>query len=138
MVQRAVVTVFGLLLSLAGGQSRAAAQSTCPTEAPRTRIKVERFLTGTAWAADRQQFGITGTAPVLLTDATDSAVCQRLRSIIGNPVNARFPLAFSYYKVAGFYVVATTAVVPEGEVWTGSSPLLVLRSDFTYVNTFAM
>ncbi|HSU14722.1 hypothetical protein [Longimicrobium sp.] len=98
-----------------------------------------RFLTAENWATPRQQYGITAaeSSLVLLTDGSDAAACQRLRAMV-QPVNARYPQVFSYYRAGGFYFVAFTWVVPDGRIWTGFSPLLVLNSDFTVVNSFAM
>jgi hypothetical protein len=76
---------------------------------------------------------------VLLTDATNAAACQRLRDMVRTPsTQTRYPRAFSYYYADGFYFVSYTWVVPQGRVYTGFAPLVVLRSDFTYVDTFGM
>lgn len=115
------------------------AQSACPPEAARTRAIVARFLTEENWAASRQENAITvaSSSVVLLTDAADAPVCQKLRAMV-EPVNNRYPQIFSYYKAGGFYFIVSRSTVPSGRIWTGFSPLLVLRSDFTVVNSFAM
>lgn len=126
---------------IAGVDATAAGQSTCPTEAARTRNNVVRFLTGASWLGERQQLGIPALSAgdvVLLSDPADAAVCQRIAAMIGPVQNARFPHVFSYYRAGNLYFVAFTPVVPDGRIWTGFSPLVVLRSDFTYLETFGM
>ena len=118
----------------------AAVQTTCPAEAARTRDNVVRFLTSSNFASSRQQYGMTGVDPshlVLLNDAQNGTVCQKLRNTV-QPQPGRFPLATSYYYAYGFYFVSTTWIVPEGRIWTGYSPLVILRSDLTYVDTFGI
>lgn len=136
----ALIAVIGSCVALTvAASATTSAQSTCPVEAPRTRAIVTRFLTEENWAPSRQENAITATPSnvVLLTDASDAAVCQRLRAMV-QPVNSPYPQAFSYYKAGGFYFIVFRPVVPSGRTWTGFSPLLVLRSDLTVVNSFAM
>lgn len=127
-------------IAVLAGRTAAAAQTTCPAEAARTRNNVVRFLTGENWASDRQAYGIavSPSSLELMTDATDAAACQQLRAMVGEPQNARYPQVFSYYKAGGFYFVAFTWVLPEGRIWTGFTPLVILRNDFSYVDTYGM
>lgn len=136
-----VTLLCGLTACTAVRPQRVAAQSTCPPEAGNSRAQVVRLLTSESWAALRQQHGMTGVNPanvVLLTDAADSAACQRLRSTVKPGQAGRYPTVASYHKADGFYFVSVVWVVPPGRIWTAFSPLLVFRSDFSFVESFAM
>lgn len=129
-----------------GGSSRARAaaaytENPCPPEAAGTRAKVARFLTSADFADERQTYGMSAASPtgvVLLTDGSHAAICDRLRAMVGQPQGGRYPKVPSYYSVDGFYFVSFSTVVPQGRMWLGFTPLVVLRSDFTYLGTFAM
>jgi hypothetical protein len=136
-----ITLLSGLAACTAVLPQHAAAQSTCPPEAGNSRAHMVRFLTSESRAALRQQHGITGVNPanvVLLTDAADMAACQRLRSTVQPGQAGRYPTVASYYKADGFYFVSVVWVVPAGWIWTAFSPLLVFRSDFSFVESFAM
>ena len=132
----AVISVMAVALPRA-----VAAQAVCPTEGNATRAKVVRLLTSQSRAELRQQYGLTNVDPahlVLLTDAVNGAACQQLRDIVKPGQSGRYPQVFSYYYADGFYFVAFAWVVPAGQVWTAYAPVMVFRSDFTYVDAFAM
>jgi hypothetical protein len=137
--------VIAAVCSVAGSGGASATgtygQSSCPPEAAGTRAKVARFLTSADFTDERQTFGVGAANPtgvVLLTDASHAAICEQLRAMVGQPQGGRYPKVPSYYSVDGFYFVSFSTVVPQGRMWLGFAPLVVLRSDFTYLGTFAM
>ena len=141
IIARVLALLIVIASSGAAGARPAAAQSTCPPEANETRAKVIRFLTSERHAAFRQQYGITGVNAanvVLLTDAANSAACQQLRGMVKPGQSGRYPTVASYYYADGFYFVPVVWVIPAGRIWTAYSPLFVFRSDFSYVDAFAM
>src|SRR5215212_6476131 len=88
----------GFLGVAAGRPAAAAAQTTCPAEVARTRDNVARFLTSSNFASWRDQYGLSAVSPsrlVLLTDAQDASICQRLNNSV-QPTPGPYPVAVSY------------------------------------------
>ena len=105
------------------GVDRSAA---CPTDDPRARRVVNRFLTHPGLAPFRNEVGVTAvdTASVrVLTDSTDLAVCQKFVGEITLPADR--PRDWAFYEAHGFYLVAT---VTAGGPTLRSSPLIIYDS----------
>jgi hypothetical protein len=141
-----LVVISATVALLAPARSTSAAeharfrQAACPADNDRARGNVLRFLTSASFESARAQYGMAGVNPAnlrVLTSPQDAAACQRLASTV-RPAAGRFPSAASYYFADGFYFVAQTWVVPADQLWTGFSPLLVFKSDLTYLEAYAM
>lgn len=113
---------------LADSLAPAAQTSICPLDDARSRANVDRFMTSSAFAAERQRLGIDGLSPAtvrVLSDSTDGAACRALNEAI--TLGARpYPRLKMYYTVGSYYLVATITVVPADRIYLGFEPLLVL------------
>jgi len=112
--------------------------TTCPAASEPTRRVLLRFLTSADGmpVRERDGFGHVSAANVrLLTDATDDAVCQKLRSRL--VFNDGIQRTFAFYEAEGFYFVATVRPPSsDGLIQLGFNPLIVLTRDLKVVGAY--
>lgn len=126
-----------LLVLLTVPASKAVAQAQCPPDDPRSRALVERFVTRDELLSERVVLGvpqsITTSDIRVLSTATDSDACQRLKALIG----PKPEWVWSAYRVGSFYFVAFRRI-SQGTLRIGFAPLLVFDQNLTFRDTYAM
>lgn len=121
----------------------------CPPSHPESTPLVEKFLTGSSYAADRRNTGTDGLSIgqiVLLEDDNESHVTT-CKTLVDNPMYDPSDDTYRttvYYRVGNFYMVAMpviqSTVMQEGEevAVTGWSYLAILDNDLNHVQTVAL
>ena len=115
-------------------------QGSCPADHPDSHTLSERFLSRSAYTQDRQELGLTSYTPVqvrVLTDPSDTAVCQHFVSLFG--ASGTNPEWFwTAYEVGGYYLVAFRRPPPAEGFRLAFTPLHVFDKSFAHVRSFAM
>jgi hypothetical protein len=129
--------MLALLLTLSAG---AALQAACPADHPTSRAIAERFVTMSAYAADRQQIGIAGYTPAdlhLLTDSSDADMCARFATYLGG-TGMTGEWQWSIYKLGAVYVVAGRHARSDGGYHMEFLPLYVFDSNLNPLASIGM
>lgn len=130
----------GLMMMLLAMPGALPAQA-CPSEAPGTRVLVQRFLTRPALQPVRLATGLAGadTSQIrLLSNGADDSVCQQLNTAVGSSTGQSGPWRWSYYTAAGRLIVALQYVDAPGTRRVGFVPLYVYDTSPRLLGTYAM
>ncbi|HEU4455439.1 MAG TPA: hypothetical protein VFR81_20420 [Longimicrobium sp.] len=143
-MQRSACSMVVLVAALASvhlvspAPTTASLQTACPAANEPTRRVLARFLTSVDGAPIRLRDGFAHVSAAnvrLLTDATDSAVCLKLRD--GLVFNDGVQRTFAFYEADGFYFVATVRPpANDGMIHLGFNPLIVLTRDLQVVGAY--
>lgn len=129
----ATVSLVGLTIGGSLQPALTAVEGTvCPTEAPRSRHNLSRFLTGPEFADARVKTGLSHTTTAdarILSDALDAGICARLNEAFTAGVYGAAPYRRTYYEANGFYFVTITQERTPGKPFRmGHAPPVVVFS----------
>ena len=144
---KALMSILAVLLTVGGLSAKDArnghhredprlirADSSCPADNPDARKAVIKFLSGSGYAGDRTDLGLSidDTASVqVLVDTTDAAACGWFkRQVI--PDSSR---SWAYYKGHGYYFIP---MVPRCTLCLRHGSLAIFDGSFTLKKTLGV
>lgn len=128
-----VLTILLLALACAAAPRPALAQTDCPPETPGGRDIVHRFATTDERTPATEVVPVMASSQVrLLADATDRAVCQRLRQIVASyragPTASTIGWALTFYRAGAYYIAVAVPTTPQVVQTSGQTRIRLRRS----------
>lgn len=109
----------------------------CPVGGAGHVAYVRRFFSAEETRPLREQFGLLAVSPGdirLLTDARDSATCQRMAQAVTLDQTGPYPKIWRGFKAGDFYIMSVSTDVPPGVMrHGGGSGLIVLNAEFEVI-----